>query len=116
MKIQEGTTKTNRPRMIDLDPVTVGILKSRRKDRAGLALALVRDDSLIFSDLEGQHLHPERFSRTFQNTLKRCAKGLGDDAPPVIRLTICGTGTPRSCWPTCARTSRSCPSGWATPE
>jgi hypothetical protein len=28
-------------------------------------VALVRDDALVFGDLEGCHLHPERFSRTW---------------------------------------------------
>jgi integrase len=72
--------------VIDIDPATVAVLRAWRKGRAGLALALVRDDSLVFSDLEGQHLHPERFSRTFKATLKRCRQQLGEAAPPEIRL------------------------------
>jgi integrase len=83
-QIREGTTKTNKPRMIDIDPATVALLKTWRKDRAGLALA--RDDALVFSDLEGQHMHPERFSRTFKTTLARCRRQLGEAAPPEIRL------------------------------
>jgi integrase len=51
-----------------------------------MALQLVRDDSLVFGDHEGRQLHPERFSRTFKGALVRCAKALGDDAPPEIRL------------------------------
>ena len=70
--------------MIDIDPVTVGVLKGWRSARAGLALVLARDDALVFGDINGRHLHPERFSRTFQNTLARCRK----EHPelPVIRL------------------------------
>jgi integrase len=42
-------------------------------------------------DIEGRHRHPERFSRTWRQTLARCAKpvtgkGLGEAAPPSIRL------------------------------
>jgi integrase len=72
--------------VIDIDADTVALLRSWKRDRGTLALALARDDSLVFGDLEGRHLHPERFSRTFKNTLARCARALGDEAPPMIRL------------------------------
>ena len=85
-EIREGTTKTNKPRVVDLDPATVAVLRAWRKDRASLTLSLVRDDALAFADLEGRFLHPERFSRTFQNTLRRCRRDLGEGAPPEIRL------------------------------
>jgi integrase len=84
--ITEGQTKTNRPRVIDIAPGDVALLRAWKRDRGSLALALALDDALVFGDLEGRHLHPERFSRTFKNTLKRCRKDLGDDAPPEIRL------------------------------
>lgn len=45
-----------------------------------------RDDALMFGDIEGRHLHPERFSRTFRGHLARYRKALGESAPPVIRL------------------------------
>jgi integrase len=51
-----------------------------------MALQLARDDALVFGDHEGRHMHPERVSRTFKAALKRCAKRLGEGAPPVIRL------------------------------
>jgi integrase len=35
---------------------------------------------------KGRHLHPERCSRTFAATQRRCRKALGDAAPPAIRL------------------------------
>jgi integrase len=38
----------------------------------------------VFGDAEGRHLHPERFSRTFQETLARCRKDLPD--LPAARL------------------------------
>ena len=52
--------------------------------RAGLALQLAREDALIFSDLEGGHLHPERFSRRFAEHLERCRRTV--DGLPAIRL------------------------------
>jgi len=39
--------------------------------------------------IEGAHLHPERFSRTFSEALARCRRELGEagqEPPPVIRL------------------------------
>ncbi|HXL19359.1 MAG TPA: tyrosine-type recombinase/integrase [Streptosporangiaceae bacterium] len=50
-----------------------------------MALQLVRRDALVFGNYEGVFRHPETFSKTFKNTLKRCARDFGD-AVPVIRL------------------------------
>jgi integrase len=85
-KIIEGPTKTSRPRVIDLDPDTVTLLRGHRRERASMALPLGRDSALIFGDHEGRHRHPERFSRLFAETVARCAKALGEGAPPAIRL------------------------------
>jgi integrase len=85
-EIKEGPPKTKKSRrVIDIDPGTVAVLRAWKKQRGALALALARDDALVFSDLEGRHLHPERFSRTFREHLARCRKALGDSAPPEIR-------------------------------
>jgi integrase len=40
----------------------------------------------VFSTLEGEHLHPERFWRTFRATITRCRAALGEDAPPMITI------------------------------
>lgn len=72
--------------MIDLAPSDVALLRGHKRDRGSAALALVRDDALVFGGLEGACLHPERFSRTFAAALRRCRKDLGEDAPPGIRL------------------------------
>jgi integrase len=42
------------------------------------------DTPQAFADEDGQALHPERFSRTFQQTLTRCRKKLDD--LPAARL------------------------------
>ena len=84
--IVEGPTKTGKPRVIDIDPATVVLLRSHRRERGTMALQLARDGALVFGDHEGRHRHPERFSRMFAGTLSRCAKQLGDGAPPRIRL------------------------------
>jgi integrase len=81
----ESKPKTDKSRrVVDLDPATVAVLKSWRSERASLGLHLVRPDSLVFSDLDGEHLHPERFSRTWQQTQARCRKAHPD--LPQIRM------------------------------
>jgi integrase len=82
--VEVGLTKSGRDRTVSVDPGTAALLPSWRLKRAGLGLHLAAPDSLIFSDLEGQHHHPERFSRTWQQTLARCRKTHPD--LPVIRL------------------------------
>lgn len=84
--VKEGPTKTGKPRVIDLDATTVAVLRSHKRDRGGLALALARDDSPAFGDIQGGVRHPERFTRTFKAALGRCARALGETAPPEIRL------------------------------
>jgi integrase len=84
--IVTGDGKTHKARVVDLDAATVAVLRAHRKERGSMALQLVRDDSLVFGDHEGRQLHPERFSRAFKGALSRCARALGDDAPPEIRL------------------------------
>jgi integrase len=84
--IEEGPTKTDKPRVVDTDPVTMALLRSWRQDRASLALPLASAGSLVFGDPEGQHRHPERFSRLFSETLARCQRDLGEGAVPSTRL------------------------------
>ena len=84
--IEEGDTKSGKPRVVDLDAATVAVLRAHRKQRGSMALQLARDDALVLGDQEGRHLHPERFTRTFGAEVARCRKALGDSAVPVIRL------------------------------
>ena len=86
-EIREAATKTDKSRrVIDIDPATVAVLRGWRSQRAGIGLHLVRPGALVFSDLEGAHLHPERFWRTFRNTVARCHRELGEDALPMITI------------------------------
>jgi Phage integrase family len=84
--IEEGDTKSGKPRVADLDAATVAVLRAHRKQRGSMALQLARDDALVLGDQEGQHLHPERFTRTFVAEVARCRKALGASAVPVVRL------------------------------
>ncbi|GII94748.1 tyrosine-type recombinase/integrase [Sinosporangium siamense] len=87
--LKEGNTKTAKPRVVDLDGATTAVLKALKRERGSLALALARDDALVFGTPEGEWLHPERFSRTFKQHLDRCRRALekaGVEPPPEIRL------------------------------
>jgi integrase len=87
--VAEGPTKTGKPRVVDIGPDTVAVLRAHRRERAGLALQLAAADALVFGDIEGRHLHPERFSRTFSEALARCRRelaGAGQEPPSAIRL------------------------------
>ncbi len=57
-----------------------GLPGAQRKDRGALALQLVRDDALVFGDLERRHRNPEHVSRQFVRDVTRCGQ------VPVIRL------------------------------
>ena len=85
-EVIEGTTKSGKPRVVDLDLVTVAVLRAHRKERGSAALQLARDDALVFGDIEGQHRNPEHVSRQFIAGQARCRKAAGADGPPVIRL------------------------------
>jgi integrase len=81
-QVVEGLPKTGKPRVIDLDPGTVAVLRTWKRERGTLALVLARDDALVFGDINGQHRQPEHFSRTWNQTAAR-AVGDGLDLPPI---------------------------------
>ena len=85
-ELREGPTKTCKPRVVDIDPATVAVLRAWKRERGALALQLARNDSVVFGNHEGQFRQPERFSHLFRETQDRCARMLGEDAPPRIRL------------------------------
>lgn len=85
-QIREGDTKTNKPRVIDIDPDTVDVIRQWKRERGTLALQLVRDSALAFGNVHGKFRHPDTFSGVFQDAQKRAARDLGDGAPPRIRL------------------------------
>lgn len=85
-QLVEGPTKSARPRVIDLDANTIEVLKAWRLERAGLSLSLVHEGALIFGSLEGDHLHPERFSRTFVEKQGQCVRSAEGVDLPAIHL------------------------------
>lgn len=85
-RIAEGPTKTNKPRVVDLDPATVDVIRRHKRDRGSLALELVRTSALAFGNVQGKVRHPDTFSDVFQDAQRRAAGDLGDTAPPRVRL------------------------------
>jgi len=81
-EITEGPTKTNKPRVIDIDPATVAVLRAWKRERGSLALVLAKDDALVFGDHNGHHRQPEHFSRTWLQTVQRAIRD-GIDVPPI---------------------------------
>jgi integrase len=77
-KLVTGPTKNATSRVVSIDPATVKLGRAHRHDRAALSLSLITPDALVFGDIEGQGLHPERFSRKFQSELKKARKVLPD--------------------------------------
>jgi hypothetical protein len=97
--VKEGDTKTAKPHVVDIDAATVALLKAYKRERGGMALQLARDDALVFGDQEGNHRHPERFSRG-SRTSSGAARGRS--RRPAARryrasaFTTSATPTPRS--------------------
>jgi hypothetical protein len=73
--IIEGDTKSGKPRVVDLDAGTVGLLRACRRERGAMAPQLARDDALVFGDHEGRARYPEGVSR-----------GSGWTSPAAARL------------------------------
>lgn len=73
-EIVEGTTKTGKSRVIDLDAGTVAQLRAYRAARAGASFMLGQSDALVFGNGEGRHRLPESFSRSFREAVERCIR------------------------------------------
>lgn len=67
------TTKSDRARVIDLDPATVAALKTwkaRQAEERLLMGAGYRDEGLVFTDPTGQPYNPNSFSRAFDRRVE----------------------------------------------
>lgn len=86
-----GPTKTGHDRRVDLDALTVEVIRQWRKERKALKqLALLRDEAYVFGTVENAVQYPDHFSRRFVDKQKQLVRSLrkGDvDAEfPQIRL------------------------------
>ena len=85
-EIVEGTPKSGRARVVDLDEATVKLLKSYRAERGEISLMLRSAEAIVFGTVEGTWRHPERFSRSWRGAVAKYNKQHPDVPLPVIRL------------------------------
>ena len=71
-EVVEGSTKTNKPRVVDLDGQAAAVLRGWKRERGLMALQLVAPGVLVFGSIEGQHRNPEHTSRQFTRDVERC--------------------------------------------
>jgi integrase len=72
--------------VVDVEPVTVDVLREWNRRRRSMALQLAQADALAFGNHQGKFRHPDTFSQIFKENVARCAADLGEGAPPAIRL------------------------------
>jgi integrase len=82
----EDDTKSSKPRVVDIDPDTVALLRAWKSERGTLALPLAKPDALIFGSIEGEHRNGDHVWRSFNRDVTRCRKALGEDALPMITV------------------------------
>jgi len=75
---KEGPPKSGKPRVVTIDPTTVAVLRAHKRDRGSLQLAFAQADAIVFGDLEGRHISPERLTRNFGQAVARCRKKYPD--------------------------------------
>ena len=85
-RIEIGPPKSGKPRVIDVDGVTLAVLRAHRKTIGTLALGLARDDAYVLGDVDGSVRHPERFSLAFKRHIAMARDELGEDVLPEVRL------------------------------
>jgi len=81
-----GQTKTGKPRVVDLDAGTAGMLREWRKARGAVGLGLVRQGAYVFGKFDGGHMDPDTLSARFVRHLTSAGKALGTDTVPVVRV------------------------------
>lgn len=77
---QLKVTKTNRPRVVDIDTATVDVLKSYRKQRGAVALTLAHGDAFVFSTLTGETRQPKAITKAFGIRVRLAEESLRESA------------------------------------
>jgi integrase len=98
-------------RVVDLDPLTVDLLRRHRVEQAEHRLAGgagydIENLGLVFAKADGSPHHPKRVSARFERRVGRAGV-------PELRSTTCATRRHRSCSPP-ASSPASSRNGWAT--
>lgn len=79
-------TKTNKPRVLVLDPATLEILKAHKFFRAELGLTFVQPESFVFGNLDGTVRNPGDVGERWSRTLAKAQK----DLPDLNTITLKG--------------------------
>lgn len=79
-------TKTDSPRVVDIDAATAKVIRQWRTSRGALSLDLARRDAYVFGQLDGQPRNPNALSQMFTRRVAKARKALGADALPEITL------------------------------
>ncbi len=82
------TPKTGHARVVEIDPVTVSVLRNWKATRGSIALQLARADSHVFGDDNGRLRNPDDIGRRWDHRVRNAQEALGPDALP--RLTLHG--------------------------
>lgn len=77
------STKTDRPRVIDVDEQTLTILKAWKAARGALSLDLARRDAYVFGLLDGRLRHPTPVSKAWSIRVRRFAEYAQGEVAPV---------------------------------
>lgn len=79
-------TKTDSPRVVDIDIVTAKVIRQWRTCRGALSLDLARGDAYVFGQLDGQPRNPNALSQMFTRRVAKARKALGADSLPAITI------------------------------
>ncbi|MBS4103882.1 tyrosine-type recombinase/integrase [Tsukamurella paurometabola] len=79
-------TKSNRARVVDIDPGTVTVLRRWRRERGGITLELTKADAFVFGTATGAARCPVSTSEMFARRITRARAALGADALPTMKL------------------------------
>ncbi|MFC5748915.1 site-specific integrase [Actinomadura rugatobispora] len=99
-RIQEGDTKTSKPRTVDIDETTVALLRAHKRERGGLALKFARDDALVLGTPRARTGTRRRSPRRLSSTSPAARSTSPRPARRRPRRSGCTTfGTPtRPCY------------------
>lgn len=77
------STKTDRPRVVDIDADTASTLRTYKAARGGLSLALARRDALAFGLIDGRLRHPTPISKAWALRVRKYIEHAGGEVPRV---------------------------------
>ena len=80
------STKTDKPRVVDIDSVTLTALKAYKAIRGSISLDFARNDAYVFGNLDGAIRSPNEISRRWSHRVLKAREALGED--DLKRVTL----------------------------